>query len=48
MVEQLQRDKEERFGRKAGSTATVDATMQKPAKPQIEGIELAKHGLKIV
>lgn len=48
MLEQLQRDKEERFGKKAGGTVTVDASMNKPAKPQIEGIELAKHGLKTV
>ena len=49
MLDQLARDKEERFGKKAGTgAAQVDPNLNKPAKPQIEGIELVKHGMKIV
>jgi hypothetical protein len=47
MMEQLQRDKEERFGKKAGGSATVETSTQ-PAKPVISGAELVKHGLKTV
>lgn len=49
MMEQLQRDREERFGKKAGGTVQADAGLSsQPAKPQISGIDLVKHGLKTV
>lgn len=47
MLEQLRRDKEERFGKKAdGGGAPVNYEPPKPQGPQ--GIELVKHGLKTV
>ena len=49
MMEQLQRDREERFGKKAGGTVQADAGLSsQPSKPQISGIDLVKHGLKTV
>ena len=45
MLEQLRRDKEERFGKQFAGAA-VEAEKPKPAGPQ--GIELVKHGLKTV
>ena len=49
MLEQLQRDKEERFGKSAASGATVSVSASSaPQKQALEGIELVKHGLKTV
>ena len=46
MLEQLKRDKEERFGKKFGGEGPTAVVETKPSGPQ--GIELVKHGLKTV
>lgn len=46
MLEQLRRDKEERFGKKYGGSDAPLQEQPKPTGPQ--GIELVKHGLKTV
>ena len=47
MLDQLKRDKEERFGKKFGAgDAPAENVPAKPTGPQ--GIELVKHGLKTV
>ena len=51
MLEQLERDKQERFGKKAGSgVPTQGAAVAAPTqqKAALDGIELVKHGLKTV
>ena len=45
MLDQLKRDKEERFGKKFGNDAE-EVVHAKPTGPQ--GIELVKHGIKTV
>lgn len=46
MLEQLKRDKEERFGKKAGGGEVAATTA--PAQKKMEPIEQVKHGIKTV
>ncbi|CDW78340.1 pub domain-containing protein [Stylonychia lemnae] len=48
MLEQLERDKQERFGKKAGDSSSGTTSQQQPQKQVLEGIELVKHGIKLV
>ena len=49
MLAQLAKDKEERFGKKAGGAAVGQASAAVENKKQVlEGVELVKHGIKTV
>ncbi len=46
MLEQLRRDKEERFGKQPGGEGSAYIEPPKPTGPQ--GVDLVKYGLKMV
>lgn len=49
MLDQLKRDKEERFGKQAASSSDIpEAAVETTKSAGPLGIELVKHGLKIV
>ena len=48
MLEQLRRDKEERFGKGAGGPVAASTAGAAPKKPEMAPIDRIKHGLKTV
>lgn len=48
MLDQLRRDKEERFGKKMESAGGAVAQVEAPKTSGPQGIDLVKHGLKTV